>query len=168
MENKVRIELSEEQIGTIDGAIAQIKTILDPDLIALTAKERQTLLKMGDGTQPFVEKTLEYAATNDSFKPPYLDVNELRIDLEAVKVLTHITRSIAQLHSNLEDTIMQAGSEAYAAGLAYYQSVKTAARHDILDAKTVYADLRARFERTSYTNADDVDTEIGIDEDGIG
>ena len=42
---------------------------------------------------------------------------------------------------------MLSGSEAYGEALAYYQSVKQAAKRNIPDAKVIYQDLRKRFEK---------------------
>jgi hypothetical protein len=55
--------------------------------------------------------------------------------------------SAKQLSDNIDDTEMIAGSEAYQAALAFYNSVKAAAAQDIPGAKEVYADLKTRFPR---------------------
>ncbi len=83
------------------------------------------------------------------FAPSYLNVEELKTDLQAVTDLTQIFRPIEQLCENLNDTITQAGSEAYIASLAYYNSVKQAAKMNIPDAKTIFNDLKIRFEKAT-------------------
>ncbi len=47
----------------------------------------------------------------------------------------------------LSDTITLSGSEAYTAALAYYNSVKQAAKANVPNTQPVYEDLRKRFER---------------------
>ena len=59
-------------------------------------------------------------------------------------------RDLKQLESNLNDTLMVAGSEAYVGALSYYNSVKYGPRLNVADAKVIYEDLRKRFERGSY------------------
>jgi hypothetical protein len=50
-----------------------------------------------------------------------------------------------QLHENVDDTTMVAGSEAYQFALIFYNSVKMAARQDIPGAKAIYGELKKRF-----------------------
>jgi hypothetical protein len=144
-ENRISIKLIPEDVEKVLDAISVVNTTLKQYLIALTPAERQQLPKMGDGNMPFVMKSLEYAQTNPEFVPAYLDVNELKTDLDAVEALTQLFRLIQQLQTNVEDTIILSGSEAYLASLAFYHSVKQAARMNVPGAKTIAEDLRMRF-----------------------
>ncbi|MBU2494672.1 MAG: hypothetical protein KJ571_18780 [Bacteroidetes bacterium] len=114
-------------------------------MVALSADERKNLAKMSDKTIPFVEKTLNYAESDPEFAPAYLNVDELKIDMKAVGQLKAFFLPLEQLNANLDDTILLAGSEAYVAALAYYNSVKQAAKMNVLKAKTIYEDLSQRF-----------------------
>jgi hypothetical protein len=58
-----------------------------------------------------------------------------------------------QLHENVDDTTMVAGSEAYQAALVFYNSVKMAARQDISGAKAVYEELKKRFPGHKHRSA---------------
>ncbi len=100
---------------------------------------------MGDGSIPFVTDTLAYATSNPQFAPAYISVPELQKDVEAVQTLTSIFRKVEDLHRKLEDTIMLAGSEAYVAALAFYNSVKLAAKMNVSGAEPIYNDLKERF-----------------------
>ncbi len=81
------------------------------------------------------------------FAPAYMDVAELKKDVDAVGTLTELARPIEQLNRTLDDTIMLAGSEAYVASLAYYNSVKRAAKINVPGALTIHEDLKKRFDR---------------------
>jgi hypothetical protein len=144
-ENRVSIILKPEDLKKVLDALVVVNTTLKPYLIALTPAERQELPKMSDGTVPFVKKSLEYAQTNAAFVPAYIDVNELKTDLNAVEALSQIFRPVAQLNLNLEDTITLSGSEAYVASLAFYNSVKQATKMNVPGAKAIAEDLRIRF-----------------------
>ena len=61
--------------------------------------------------------------------------------------LTDLARPIEQLNRTLEDTIILAGSEAYVASLAYYNSVKQAAKMNVPGALPIQDDLSKRFDR---------------------
>lgn len=118
---------------------------MQPFLISLTSEQRQTTPKMGDKTIPFVQKVLEYSKSNPSFAPQYMDVTGMEIDLKATEVLSSMLRLSEQLTSNLDDTLMLSGSEAYVAALGYYNAVRHAAKSNIPTAKEIYNDLRQRF-----------------------
>lgn len=126
-------------------AIAKIAEILTPNTIALSPEDRRSLAKMSDKTILFVEKSLDYVQTSPEFSPPYLDVEEMKIDMKAVNDLKSFYNPLSRILSNLDDTIMLSGSEAYTAALSYYQSVKQAAKIDIPGAKVIYEDLGKRF-----------------------
>lgn len=95
---------------------------------------------------------MDYAESDDQFAPPFMDVPEMRKDFDVVDKLMPILRKVGQLNSNLADTLMLAGSEAYVAALSYYNSVKLATRMNIPGAKPVYEDLKVRFDSNGNRN----------------
>ena len=145
-ENQVSIQISPADLKTVLEAAKLIETVLKPYLIALTPDERKKKAKMGDKTVTFVEKTTEYAVTNPEFAPSFLNVEDLLIDFKAVGDLTQIIRPLEQLVSKLGDTILLSGSEALMGGLMYYSSVKQANKSNIPNAKTIFEDLKVRYE----------------------
>lgn len=94
--------------------------------MALSPEERRVLPKMGDGTAPFVSKVIEYADDNPEFVPPFVNVHEMKLDWNAVQDLMPLLRTVSQLESNLNNTVMLAGSESFVSSLSYYNSVKLA------------------------------------------
>lgn len=149
--NNVSFELTEAELQSVRDAIATLKTILGPHLIALSPRDRQRIPKMSDGTFPFVEKVIDYTKDDNQFLPPYVDFQELCKDWAVVKSLMPAYRDLKQLESNLNDTLTLAGSEAYMGSLGYYNSVKFGARMNVSDAKVIYEDLRKRFNRRDTT-----------------
>jgi hypothetical protein len=144
-ENLISIEIPSEKIAKALEAIKTLDEILREYLISLTAEDRKEVPKLGDRSLPFVNKTLDYSVTNPEFVPPYMSVPELRKDVEAVTQLNKIYWPLNQLVSHLSDTIMLAGSEAYSATLAYYNSVKQAAKMNVPGAKLIFEELSKRF-----------------------
>jgi hypothetical protein len=100
---------------------------------------------MGDKTIPFVEKAVSYCELKPDFAPRYLDIQELKKDFNAVQTITGIIRKLRPLISNLDDTNMLCGSDAYTHALTYYNSVKEAAKRNATDAKVIAEDLKLRF-----------------------
>ncbi len=149
MENRISIDIPEADILAVKAALQQVQTILAPYVIALTPEQRKTIPKMSDGTEPFVEKVMDYSVSNVQFLPPFVDQDELQKDWKAVSGLLPLLRMVDQIQDNLGDTTMLAGSEAYIGALSYYNSVKQAAKVNVPDAKAIYEDLRKRFEKRS-------------------
>ena len=147
-DNLVAVEITTEEKATVETALTNLDQILTPKLVSLTTDDRVKRMKMGDGSVPFVEKSLDYATSNPEFAPPYMYVPGLGVDLKAVKDLLPIQRELTQLMKLLDDTILLSGSEAMVASLAYYASVRTAAKMGIRDAKPIYDDLKQRFARS--------------------
>ena len=146
-ENIVSIQIPDKELEAMLKKTQELHEMLNPYLIALTADGRRKGLKMSDKSQPFVEKATEYAKSHPAFTPPFMQVEELAIDMKAVRDLTKVYRQVDQLCRSLNDTVMQSGSEAFAEALAYYQAVKQAAKMGRPNAKAVYEDLKKRFER---------------------
>ncbi|WP_143310851.1 hypothetical protein [Chitinophaga vietnamensis] len=144
-QNRISVVVPPEVLQQTQTKFEEIAQLLKPYLQVLTKEDRQSMLKMGDGTIPFVQKALDYARNKPQFAPPYLDIPEMERDVAAANVFTSMHRASDQLNSKLDDTIMLAGSEAFQAALGYYNSVKQAARMNVPDAKLIYEDLRQRF-----------------------
>ena len=152
-ENRVSVVISPEDEAAVKDALATIKTILSPHLIALTPEERQALPKMSDKSIGFVNKSVNYVSSNPEFAPPYLNAGELVKDVNAVNTLNAFLNPLEQIVTGLDDTIMAAGSEAYVASLSYYNSVKQASKVNVPNAKTIYDDLGERFPQKSSRTA---------------
>jgi hypothetical protein len=145
VDNSISIQIPEGDLTIVRDALALIQTTLAPYLIALTPEDRKKLPKMGDGSEPFVAKVMDYVVSDPQFLPPYLHVVEMKKDWDVVTGLMPIFRTVQQLDSNLSDTVMLSGSEAYEASLNYYKSVKMAAKMNVPNAKTIAEDLSKRF-----------------------
>ncbi|MGQ9806685.1 MAG: hypothetical protein ACUVRP_11505, partial [Chlorobiales bacterium] len=140
-ENHISIQIPAETLSTVKANLKECAELLKPYLIALTPDDRQELPKMSDKTLPFVEKVIDYVASNPEFAPAYLSVPELKIDMTAFSDLASLLQLVEPLYDNLRDTQTLAGSEAYIAALAYYNSVKQAAKMNVPNAKTIQEEL---------------------------
>jgi hypothetical protein len=149
-DNIVSIQISPEDLKQAQDLLGRLDSILKPYLVALKPEDRAKLPKMGDKTLPFVEKVTEYCQANPEFVPVYMNVENLNVDFRAVNDLTTLFRSAEQLANGLNDTIMLSGSEAYTNALTYYNSVKEASKKNVPNAKTIFEDLKKRFEKAKY------------------
>ena len=151
MENKVSITIDEEAMTTISQALTAIRQNL-PELINLKEEERHVLPKMGDKTVAFVNKNLEYAKQNPRVVPGFLDMVEFEKDVIAVNDFRKVLIPLQQLVEKLNDTTLQAGSEAYTAALIFYNAVKGATKAGEPGMKNVYDNLQSRFPGHTKTN----------------
>ena len=140
----ISAELSDAALAQIQQKITEIKALL-PFLIQLTPEERQTLPKMGPASLAFVGKALSYAEGNPALVPPYVNVAEQRKDFALTEKLVLVNQQLGPLADGLESTLMAAGSEAFVTSLAFYNSVKQAAKGNVPGAGAIYNDLKTRF-----------------------
>ena len=144
--NRISAVITPEQLQACNDAITALKaSIKDVLTINLTADDRRTVLKMGDKTLAFVEKSLEYAAQNPNLAPVFMDLPEAKKDYELAKTLYSIYQQVNTLLTAIEDTEMVAGGEAYEAALVFYHAVKGASRSNVAGSQAIYDDLSQRF-----------------------
>jgi hypothetical protein len=147
MSNLISIEIPESVLQSVRAHIAAINSELNPYLPDISPDMLEGLPKMADGREPFVGKALDFAESNPQFNPPYLDVPELRKDLQAYRDLTPIFYELEQITNRVKVAYSAAGSEAYVSALTFYNTVKQAVKVGIAAAKPLVEALRVLFER---------------------
>ena len=144
--NRVSAKLEQADKDAVLAAIRTIKEKL-PFLIDLSPEERHTLPKMGDKSNAFVGKAAEIATQNSDFLPRSFNVNELASDVALYDDLRSISLALTPVAELIDDTMLEVGSEAYAAALTVYQYAKNAGQGAALD--EVADELGKRFARKS-------------------
>jgi hypothetical protein len=153
-ENLISVEFPQNDIVEIKDFIQKIKAKMPAGLVSLTPEERQTYPKMGNKTIAFVQKALDFATIYPDLVPVYVNVAELKKDMEAVEVMLNILHQMEELTAKLDDSILLAGSEAYTASLSIYNAAKDAARRNVAGAAQAMDELKLRFPgRKSKFNA---------------
>ena len=143
--NRVSADIPAAVITDVTNKLNEVRALLLPYLEALTPDERRTIPKMSDKTIAFVNKTETYTISNPEFAPGFMEVAEFSKDMQVVVELKPILDICEQLVSNIDDTSMLAGSEAYVQALMYYNGVKLAAKTGQASARPIYDDLSVRF-----------------------
>ena len=151
MSNLISIQIPEPVLASVRAHIAAINAELNPYLPDISQDTLEGLPKMSDGREPFVGKALDFSASNPQFNPPYLDVPELRKDLQAYRDLTPIFYELEQITNRVRVAYSAAGSEAYVAALTFYNTLKQAVRVGLAAAKPLLEALRPLFERKKPT-----------------
>lgn len=149
--NLVSHKLSTESIQKINQAVKTIEEEMS-FLVSLTGKERQGLPKINMANRLFVEKAIESAKRNEEIVPRYVELEEVEKDFVLFQQLVEIRERIGELSEKITDTQIVAGSEAYVSMLAYYNAARWASRSGVPGAKTVYSNLKPRFESHGSLN----------------
>lgn len=144
MKDRISAEMTQQQVDAVLDAISTIKTNM-PFLINLSTDERMSLPKMEDSRRPFVEKALEYAESEANIRPPYIDLDELKLDLALFSNMQRIKREIGRLDESVNDTLTAVGSDSYVAALAVYNGAKMAARSNTPGIDHIVDDLKRHF-----------------------
>jgi hypothetical protein len=146
MKNDKHISAIPETVITqVHDQLSAILQQLEPHTVALTPHERQTLLKMGDKSLAFVEKTHEYAQDNPALVPGFVDLAAFNTDYKDAHGLWAVLALSRQVTTAIEDTMTAAGSDAFHTALTIYHNVQAAAKDDVPGARPIYEDLKTRF-----------------------
>ena len=143
-DNRISATLTAQDITDINAALQTIRTKL-PFLLSITNQERQEMAKLGDKSVGFDEKCAAYIASNPEFLPGFVATAEVSKDRALRAQFMQFWPNLQTLHEAVDDTLMIVNSELWLADLAYYQTVREAARRGRAGADTIYNDLRARF-----------------------
>ncbi len=144
-QNFITISIDQQDLAEINRAIATLKSKLLPVLKSFGNDEKRELPKMGDKTVAFVSKALEHCSANPELVPQFLDVHEFKTDVKSIEMLRSIHSPLEQITGMLADSMLLAGSDAYAAALMFYGSVKNAKKSNVAKAGSIYDDLSSRF-----------------------
>jgi hypothetical protein len=145
LNNRLSINLSDQDVTDINSALTVLKEKLMPVLKNLTVDETRQLTKMGNKTYSFVIKTYEHCESSPELVPRYVDLNEFRLDLKAYEQMRQYYGFLSQLNDLLYHSMLLAGSDAYANARAAYKSMKIGKSLDVPKAGTIVDDLSARF-----------------------
>ena len=114
--------------------------------IKLTPDQRKRLPKLDDGRIPFVDKGLDFGLQQPKVLPPFIDLTEMKKDIDFVKATRRVGAALMSLAEMLDDTRMAAGSDAYQAALSIYASAKSAAKQEVPGTQTIVDEMGKLFE----------------------
>lgn len=147
MEDQFSFHLTDEEKDQINQAIETLVSVLEPKLVTLTPDERREMPKMGDKTVAFVEKGMEYGEEYPQYMPSFIDITESKSDFDAVKTIRAFFTPLERIANELDDSMLIAGSEAYASALSVYKVLKNAATMGQPGAAQAVEELGKRFPR---------------------
>jgi len=144
-DNRISLNIPEDVLAEAKEHFKQGAALIAPYLISLTLEEKKELPKLGDKGYSFVDKGTEYLALDTTPVPPYLEKEEISVDLAGYDTMRQVLQVIKPTVERIEDTMTLSGSEAFSGTLLFYNYIKGAAKADVPGAKTIYDDLSTRF-----------------------
>lgn len=142
-------------VQAVQDSLVFLRQNLYSFMIALREEDRRKLLKMGNASKPFVERTLDFMLSNPEFISPLIKTDEMRAKYELIKQLLPIFREFKQITRNLDDTLMLLGSDVMYSANVFYSSVKHAKKMRIPNATPIFEELQQRYlQKSSRRNAD--------------
>jgi len=125
-------------------------------LINLSPSERQAIATMDNSRKPFVEKALNYGQSFGEIVPAYVDLEELKRDLDLYEKLQEINRRIGPMAERVDDTTKAVSADAYGVGLTIYTSSKMAQKSGLPGIDAVVDDLKSFFNRTRTEDSEPI------------
>ena len=144
MINKVSVTLDPACKAEISQITGRIGSLL-PFLITLSDEERKGGMRMGINSLAFIEKALRYAEENPQFASDYVNLSEFRRDYELASDLFAILQSLQAIVVKIEDTAMQAATEALPQAIGFYATLGRAKADGVPGAAEIHDDLSLAF-----------------------
>jgi len=119
--------------------------MLEPYFVILTREERQALLRKGAGSFKFLEMSHEFAVDYPELFPAFTEAAIFEEEFSIVRELWFFGNKLNQLKDSMSDMEMRASSHVLETAMAFYHTVKIAARHDIPGARVIYDELKLKF-----------------------
>jgi len=151
--NRISLGIPADDQQAVQAAFQTLIEKLHPHLLSLVPDERREMAKMGPRTSDFVNSTMGYMRAMPQYLPGFVDIEEFQRDLDAVRLLRAFQHQLDQCGDMVGDSLMLAGSEAYAAALSCYDALKTAAKHGSPEAVAAVSDLAERLPQRGAAKA---------------
>lgn len=122
-------------------------TLLKPYLVeALSKEEINGMPKLGEKSEPYVDKGLQYATNYPNTVPRRCNIADATKDFALFEVLRNLDIISNQLSIRINHTRLLAGSEAIDCINDYYKSIKQDAQDGVAEAIPIYNELKQRYQ----------------------
>ncbi|MDR2382657.1 MAG: hypothetical protein LBD76_02095 [Prevotellaceae bacterium] len=145
LDNLITVVFTEEEIARMDGALSEIENILKGKAVNLTPKQRQLYGRVAYDMEVWVDKAFDYMEQSPELIPSYIDMAEHTKDVVAHRALNPRIARLTGILQSMEDTNRLLGSDLYNNSMAYYRSLREAAKVNAVGASAKYSDLKQQF-----------------------
>ena len=123
----------------------EARGMLEPYFVELSPPERQSLVRIEVESFKILELTHKLAVEYPELFPTFTKAAVFEEEFFTIRELWTFDNKLDKLKSNIGDTEMAVGSHTLDTAMAFYNTVKIAARHDIPGAKVIFEELKPRF-----------------------
>jgi hypothetical protein len=116
-----------------------------PFAARLRPLDRKRLRGVGIKRQGFIERAYSYAVENPQFLPQYLTIEKFREDMERSVNMNVLFDLCKQMYEYVGNKNIEYGDTSNRNALAFYVTVRDAAKHRRDGAQTIYRDLKTIF-----------------------
>jgi len=146
MEKRLSNKIPPEILQNVQFKLDEVMCLLKPYLVVLSQAEREALAKIETESIKFLEVSHEVVLGKHELFPAFLKAAIFREEFVTAHELWIIISKLCQLKDSIYDTEMLIGNGALETALAFYNTVKIAAKHDIPGAKVIYEELKPAFQ----------------------
>ncbi len=144
--NKISFVIPQTVLDEAEDLINQGFNKLKPYLVeALSKEEIDGYAKLGEKSEPFVDKGIEFAKSNPQLVPRRCDIVEAEKDFNVFEVLLPLDILVAQTALRISQTRTVAGAEALDCMNDFYKNVKQDAIDGVAEAIPIYEELKKRY-----------------------
>lgn len=145
LDNLVSVTFTNDEMTIMNEAIDTIERIMTGKSINLTGKQRQAYGRVRYEMEVWINKVDVYMDTHSILMPGFIDRQEYKRDIDAHNKLNPVIDRLSSVLQTILDTNLLLGADLYTNSIAFYRSVKNAARSNAQGASAVFADLKQQF-----------------------
>ncbi|MDR1562043.1 MAG: hypothetical protein LBS54_02995 [Dysgonamonadaceae bacterium] len=146
--------IPEEVINELVDLVNVSREIIEPYCAVLKQKERKSLFGYGTKSYGFIEKSCAMAADHPQFLPLYLSVEKFQNNYGDVYRKRHLLQDIGLYEQQVDDSLRISSDAAYRDALAFYNTLKEAAKQGVEDAQELFDELKPYFYRPPRKDPD--------------
>jgi hypothetical protein len=144
--NRISAVIPPATVTDVITKITDAFNLLKPYLLAtLTAEEIDGLAKLGEKSEPFAGKGIEFAKTNSNLVPSWVNIPEAEKDFAYFEALRPIDILLDQFAKQVASSKIEAGAEVLDAVNDFYKSVQQAHESGVLTATPIYDEMKKRY-----------------------
>ena len=143
--NRRAKKISKVVLQTAQIKLDELTKLLEPGLVSLKNPERKLLVEIGDESIEFLKMSHGMSIGNPELFPYYLKPSSFEEKISIVYELSKLFNKVDKLKDDISDTKIIIGNNAMENALAFYNTLKIAARRDIPGARLIFEELKAAF-----------------------
>ena len=145
MSNKAVKKLTPEVLHKVRRKLDELIKILEPCLISFPPSEKHASGKTGEELIPFLKMSNELAVEYPDLFPAFIKTASFREEFLTTSELWELLAKINQVRDLVSDAEMMSGEKTLETAMAFYDTVKMAARRDIPGARIIFEELKPAF-----------------------